>query len=185
MHYIIVPGWNGSDSEHWQSVWAAGWLPEATRITPASWTHPDRDDWVDAIEQCVRASDSEEVVLIAHSLGCFAVAQWLASDSGADRAVRGAFLVAPPDQTAETFPDLLATFLDPDPIAISTPALLVASDNDPYCTPEAAARMAGEWGIPLVTTGEQGHINSESGLGDWLLGQSLLTSFVAGLGRQG
>ncbi|MFC9692419.1 RBBP9/YdeN family alpha/beta hydrolase [Kribbella sp. NPDC056951] len=182
MHYIIVPGWNGSDSDHWQSIWEADWLPGATRIEVASWTHPERDDWVDAIERAVRASD-DEVVLVAHSLGCYAVTHWLAA--AADRAqVRGAFLVAPPDQSAEAYPtELLSTFEDAG-TAVSIPAVVVTSDNDPYCTLDAAARIAGDWQIPLVATGELGHINSESKLEDWVLGQRLLTSFVAGLGRQ-
>ncbi|TDD60749.1 serine hydrolase family protein [Kribbella antibiotica] len=184
MHYIIVPGWNGSDSAHWQSIWEAGWLPGATRIAPASWTHPERDDWVDAIERSVRKCDGDEVVFVAHSLGCYAVAHWLAATASSDP-VRGAFLVAPPDQHAETFPgELLSTFLDSEPMAASVPAVLVASDNDPYCSIDAAARIADDWQLPLVATGELGHINSESNLADWPLGQRLLTSFVAGLGRR-
>ncbi len=186
MHYIIVPGWNGSDSAHWQSIWEADWLPGATRIVPASWTHPDRDDWVDAIGRSVRASSSDEVVFVAHSLGCYAVAHWLASAASGDRApVRGAFLVAPPDQRAETYPaELLSTFLDSEPAPASVPAVLVTSENDPYCSLDAATRKAGDWQIPLVTVGELGHINSESKLEDWVLGQRLLTSFVAGLDRR-
>jgi predicted alpha/beta hydrolase family esterase len=185
MHYIIVPGWNGSDSAHWQSVWETDWLPGATRIAPASWTHPERDDWVDAIGRSVRASDGDEVVLVAHSLGCYAVAHWLASAPHDDRAsVRGAFLVAPPDQEAESYPaELLSTFLDSNPVAVSVPGVLVASDDDPYCTLDAAARKADDWQLPLVSTGPLGHINSDSNLADWPLGQRLLTTFTAGLGR--
>ncbi|MGW6282588.1 RBBP9/YdeN family alpha/beta hydrolase [Kribbella sp. NPDC055071] len=180
MHYIIVPGWNGSDGDHWQSIWASDWLPAATRIAPASWTHPDRDDWTSAIERSVQDAD-DEVVLVAHSLGCFAAAEWLTGTTSTR--VRGVFLVAPPDQRAETFPaDLLATFLAPDPVAIGVPAVLVASEDDPYCSVDAAARMAAEWRTPLITTGLQGHINSDSNLGAWHLGQSLLTAFTAGLG---
>jgi predicted alpha/beta hydrolase family esterase len=185
MQHIIVPGWNGSDARHWQSVWESGWLAEAIRIEPASWTHPDRDDWTAAIERAVQKAD-DEVVLITHSLGCFAVAHWLTSTPYADAAtnrVRGVFLVAPPDQHAETFPtDVLATFVELNPVAIGLPAVLLASEDDPYCTVDAAARMAGEWQIPLITTGRQGHINSDSNLGPWPLGQDLLTAFKAGLG---
>jgi predicted alpha/beta hydrolase family esterase len=182
MHYIIVPGWNSSDSAHWQSVWETDWLPGATRIAPASWTHPERDDWVDAIERSVRAS-ADEVVFVAHSLGCYAVRHWLASTSIGDR-VRGAFLVAPPDQEAETYPaELLSTFLDSEPVAVSFPGVLVASDDDPYCTLGAAARKADDWQLPLVSAGPLGHINSDSNLADWPLGQRLLTTFTAGLGR--
>ena len=42
--------------------------------------------------------------------------------------------------------------------------------------------MAGEWQVPLITTGRHGHLNSDSALGTWPLGQNLLTAFKAGLG---
>jgi predicted alpha/beta hydrolase family esterase len=179
VQYIIVPGWNGSDAAHWQSVWESGWLAGATRIAPASWTHPDRDDWTAAIERSVKDAD-DDVLIVAHSLGCFAVAHWLTGTPNAR--VRGVFLVAPPDQRAETFPaDLLATFVDPAPVPIGLPAVLIASTDDPYCSVEAAARMTAEWQIPLITTGRDGHLNSDSDLGDWPDGQNLLTAFRAGL----
>jgi len=38
--FIIIPGLNGSDHNHWQSTWESGWLANSTRIAPASWTQP-------------------------------------------------------------------------------------------------------------------------------------------------
>ena len=43
------------------------------RISPASWDEPELDDWLEAITR-VTTPDS---VLVAHSLGCLAVANWL------------------------------------------------------------------------------------------------------------
>ena len=77
MRFIIVPGLDGSDHDHWQSAWESNWLPNATRITPASWTQPDRDDWINAIDQAV----DDDVVLITHSLGCLAATHWLTTPS--------------------------------------------------------------------------------------------------------
>ena len=42
--------------------------------------------------------------------------------------------------------------------------------------------MAAEWQVPLITTGKQGHLNADSNLGPWPVGQNLLTAFKAGLG---
>ncbi|MGW1343790.1 RBBP9/YdeN family alpha/beta hydrolase [Kribbella sp. NPDC002412] len=222
MRFIIVPGLNGSDHNHWQSVWESTWLPGATRIAPASWTTPDLPDWTKAITD---ALTPEPTVLIAHSLGCHAAAHYLTEEtelspvaatnpllpqpdgptrvrpsahlsSPADgsppstvrshqSAVRGVFLVAPPDPTAPTFPaDLLPTFTDLTPSPLPVPAVLIASDNDPYCTVDAAARLATAWGVPLIVTGSHGHLNSDSNLGSWPQGQQLLTSFLAGLGAR-
>jgi uncharacterized protein len=184
VRFIIVPGLDGSDHNHWQSTWEADWLPTATRIAPASWTNPDRDDWTTAISDAIALAD-EPVVLIAHSLGCHAAAHWLTT-VGSPTAlglVCGAFLVAPPDQQAPTFPaDRLRSFTDLRATRLPVPALLVASDNDPYCTVDAATRLANAWEIPLITTGRDGHLNSDTNLGLWPHGQQLLTSFLAGLG---
>jgi predicted alpha/beta hydrolase family esterase len=177
-----VPGLDGSDERHWQSVWETSWLPSAIRIEPSSWTAPDLDDWSKAITAAVERAGSD-VVFITHSLGCLAVAHWLSSVR--TNAVRGAFLVAPPDQLAPTFPSaLLSTFASLPATRLGRPAVLVASDNDPFCTVEAAARLAAGWAVPLITTGCQGHINSDSELGSWPTGQGLLTAFLAGLGLQ-
>ena len=181
MHFIIIPGLDGSDHNHWQSRWESGWLPAATRIAPASWTNPDLTDWTAAIDRAVSGRD--DVVLITHSLGCLAAAHWLTTTSAPS--VRGVFLVAPPDQLAATFPAaLLSTFVPLSPSPLSVPAVLVVSEDDPYCTVDAAGRLAAGWAVPLITTGRQGHINSDSGLGLWPAGQDLFTSFLAGLGSR-
>ena len=55
------------------------------------------------------------------------------------------------------------------PIARQTPALAsvaVVSSDDPYCAPPRQA-MAQAWGSELLEIGARGHINGESGLGDW------------------
>ncbi|WP_206685827.1 alpha/beta hydrolase [Kribbella qitaiheensis] len=69
---------------------------------------------------------------------------------------------------------------EPSPLGVS--AVLIASDNDPYCKVQAAGKLAAGWAVPLVTTGLQGHINSDSNLDLWPLGQDLFKCFVAGLG---
>jgi predicted alpha/beta hydrolase family esterase len=109
------------------------------------------------------------------------VAHWLSSVGSP--AVRGAFLVAPPDELAPTFPvDLLPSFTNLDPTPLPVPGVLIASDNDPYCTVDAAGRLGAAWDVPLISTGSHGHLNSDSNLGLWPDGQRLLTSFLAGLG---
>jgi hypothetical protein len=54
------------------------------------------------------------------------------------------------------------------------PSVVVASRNDPYVTLERARQFADAWGGRFVDIGDAGHINSESGLGDWPLGFTLL-----------
>ncbi|TCC49118.1 alpha/beta hydrolase [Kribbella capetownensis] len=197
MRFIIVPGWNGSDHHHWQSAWQSRWLPNATRIAPRSWSHPELNDWLRALDVAANSDadgndDGEKgLLLIAHSVGCYAAVHWLTSEREAGPsltrpqgpAVRGLFLVAPPDSLAPTFPsDLLGPFAKPPANPISVPAVIVASSDDPYCSLNAATRLAEDWQVPVVDVGPAGHINSDSTLGLWPIGQSLLTSFMAGLG---
>ncbi len=50
---------------------------------------------------------------------------------------------------------------------LASPALLIASDNDPYCTIDRAQAFAQAWkaDIEIVTGG--GHINADAGFGPW------------------
>jgi predicted alpha/beta hydrolase family esterase len=196
---VIVPGiWN-SDPDHWQSVWEREQQdehderdqhgqrdqhqqPAAVRIAPASWSDPDPDDWRDAISTAA-ASCPEPPVLIAHSLGVLAVADWLATTADAPARVAGAFLVAPPDPLGDTFPDEASGFVAPRPVPLAqrVPTRLVVSDDDPYCSADRALVFADAMGADVVRVGALGHVNVASGVGDWPAGRELLRAFEDGL----
>ena len=76
IRYLIVPGWQGSPDDHWQSHWQNS-LPNSARVEQADWLTPRREDWVAALAEAI-AADSTPVILIAHSLGCITVAHWAA-----------------------------------------------------------------------------------------------------------
>lgn len=175
MRYVIVPGINGSGETHWQSVWEAEWGPYASRIEPASWDEPDLEDWRRAIDRAAGAD--RDVVLVAHSLGCLAVADWVVRGG---RGVRGVFLVAPPDSAGPAFPAEAVTFTGLDATPLGVPGLVVSSDDDPYCTADVAQALADAWGLDRISAGSAGHLNSASGLGRWDFGRALLTAFTAG-----
>jgi predicted alpha/beta hydrolase family esterase len=180
MTFVIIPGLDGSDELHWQSRWSDEWLPDAVRIQPASWSDPDLADWSLAITRAVESA-VDDIVFVTHSLGCHAVAHWLAGTRTAR--IRGAFLVAPPDPLAPTFPvDRLPTFTSLPAVGLTVPSVLIASTDDPYCGVAGAARLAEAWATPLIAVDELGHINSDSNLGLWPQGQALFTAFLAGTG---
>src|SRR5690554_6208840 len=96
VRYLIVPGWNGSPADHWQSHWQRV-LPDCSRVQQENWSMPQRAAWVAQLEQQI-ATEQRPVVLIAHSLGCITVSHWAAQASPSLLArVRGALLVAPAD----------------------------------------------------------------------------------------
>ncbi|WP_089103582.1 RBBP9/YdeN family alpha/beta hydrolase [Streptomyces hyaluromycini] len=180
--YVIIPGIDGSDERHWQSRWEQAWGDAAVRIAPASWNRPELRDWVAAVQAAYDVAVARDggvdgrVALVAHSLGCWAAAEWLAR--ARPRAVP-AFLAAPPDPRGPAFPGAAApTFLELSARPLPGPALVVASENDPYADATASAALASGWRAPWRSVGAHGHLNSASGLGDWPVGRELLHTLV-------
>ncbi|WP_353826876.1 RBBP9/YdeN family alpha/beta hydrolase [Agromyces sp. SYSU T0242] len=172
---VLVPGVFGSGATHWQSAWERT-LPEARRIAPASWDRPDLDDWIRAVDAAVAAA-SRPPIVVAHSLGCLAVAHWAMRAPAVRRRAVGAFLVAPPDPDAAAFPPPAVGFTIADgPLPL--PSVVLGSSDDPYATPERIAAFAVAWGARLVELGPLGHVNADSGLGEWPEGLRLLEEFA-------
>lgn len=167
---LIIPGLAGSGPQHWQSRWEA-LDPRCTRLEQCDWDQPLCREWVDALERAVVAAD--EVVLIAHSLGCITVAHW--AQHGSVARVRGALLVAPADVEAEQCRQLIPACFRPIPRQpLPFVSIVVASTNDPYASLERARSFASSWGAAFEDVGAQGHINADSGLGEWEQGRALL-----------
>ncbi|MGR9054144.1 MAG: RBBP9/YdeN family alpha/beta hydrolase, partial [Gammaproteobacteria bacterium] len=57
---------------------------------------------------------------------------------------------------------------------LETLGLLVASENDPWMEFEQAERLSRRWGLAFHNAGRAGHINSESGHGEWPLIKELV-----------
>jgi predicted alpha/beta hydrolase family esterase len=167
---VIVPGWNGSGPDHWQTIWERD-HPEYVRVAHLDWRSVHRPDWVRALDRTV-LSLCGDVVLVAHSLGCLAVAWWASSRADSARRVQGAMLVAPPDLgSASGALVALASFTPVPLVRLPFPSLLVASENDPYSSIEAGASLARQWASEFVNVGLAGHINADSGHGPWLDGE--------------
>ena len=172
--FLLLPGWQNSGPEHWQSRWESQFGFE--RVEQADWEWPRRGDWMARLDEVLLQSD-EPAVLIAHSLGCQLVASW-AEHSQHTARVHAALLVAPPDTERECFPSQLHNWRPIRRSRLPFPALTVISSDDPYCTPERATQMAADWGASIFMLGAHGHINDASGLGDWPQGKALLDELV-------
>ncbi len=169
-HLLILPGWQSSGPSHWQSRWEA--LYGDVRVEQHDWMRPLRGDWIARLED-VLLSQTGPSVLVCHSLGCLLTAAW-ASHSRNTHRVAGALLVAPgdPDQ-----PELQAALKSWSPVPLGKlpfKSILLGSRNDPYCSQARARMFAEAWGSEFVDYGARGHINADSGLGDWPEGRSLL-----------
>jgi predicted alpha/beta hydrolase family esterase len=171
---LLLPGWQNSDPTHWQSRWEA--LYGDQRVEQHDWMRPLRGDWSARLEEAVLAAPGP-VVLVAHSLGCVLVAAWAAHSTQASR-VRAALLVAPGDVERDDLRQMIPGWAPIVRQPLPFPALVVAADDDPYCGPGRAEGMARDWGAGFVDAGARGHLNSESGLGEWPQGRALLDNLL-------
>jgi predicted alpha/beta hydrolase family esterase len=58
------------------------------------------------------------------------------------------------------------------------PSIVVASTDDPYGGVPFSQACAAAWGSRWESIGPRGHINADSGLGDWDEGQGWLASMA-------
>ena len=87
--------------------------------------------------------------------------------------------VAPADVDASpAIPASLGNFAGVPRTILPFPSVLVASQNDPYITPDRARLFASAWGATLFDAGACGHINVASGFGPWPQGLQILRDFA-------
>jgi predicted alpha/beta hydrolase family esterase len=181
MRFLILPGFGDSGPHHWQTLWEKR-DPRFKRVKQRDWDHPDRVEWVGALGRAI-ADYPGDMVLVAHSLACLLVAHWtLASQPRMRGRVRAAFLVAPVDPNGPAFPADATGFAPVPLFPLPFPSVVVASTNDPYSGVGYAAGLAQAWGSRCEIAGAKGHLNAESGLGDWPEGLALLESLVREVG---
>jgi uncharacterized protein len=171
---LVVPGWGDSGPEHWQSLWEKA-NPDFQRVAQRDWLYPICHEWVETLAAAIRAA-GPPVVLVAHSLGCVAIAHCV---RGTTLPIHGALLVAPPDVDRPDFPPVMEGFAPIPRERLPFPSIVVASRNDPFSDFARAEALAAAWGSRLVDAGETGHLNADAGFGPWPLGERLLATLRA------
>jgi uncharacterized protein len=174
---IIIPGYENSGSDHWQSRWEQK-LSTARRVEQDAWSKPVREDWIARAAETVNSAE-KPVLIIAHSLG---IPTAIHAIPHFNKRVAGAFLVAPPDvANPKIRPKHFMTFgpYPRDPLPF--PSILVGSRSDHYCGYKVAEDLAAAWGSLFVDGGESGHLNEASGHGPWPEGTMVFAKFVSQL----
>jgi len=173
---LVLPGYANSGPGHWQTRWEA--LDRTfVRVAMPDWDHPVCDDWCGALDRAVSAAGPQPVLLAAHSLGCLTAVVWAARHYSSSAAkVAGALLVAVPDPHGAEFPADASGYGHVPMEPLPFPTIVVASSDDPYGGVPFAERCAKAWGSRFIDIGPRGHINAESGLGDWPEGLAWLAS---------
>ena len=170
---LILAGiWN-SGPTHWQTHWEhkhPGW----SRVAHRDWNNPKCDEWVTELDAAIAGCEGTPL-LVAHSLSCAMLAHW--ARSGSALKIAGAFIVAPADPDGPAFP-VEANGFAPMPMEkLPFPSVVVASADDPFVTIERAREIANAWGSKLVEIGAAGHVNGDTGFGEWPEGEKLLEAF--------
>jgi predicted alpha/beta hydrolase family esterase len=131
---LIVPGWENSGPAHWQTLWERADPQRFRRVEQRDWDAPRPDDWIRALDAAI-AAELAPVVLVAHSLGCIAIAHWAARCA---RPVAGALLVAPADVERADTPEPIRCFAPVPLRPLPFRSILVASSNDEYLSMDRA-----------------------------------------------
>jgi predicted alpha/beta hydrolase family esterase len=170
---LLVPGLSNSSPEHWQSLWQTK-HPEYLRVQQADWETPRCADWIRTLHQSILSVGKGPLVLAGHSLACATIAHYAAKHADCEGRVAAAFLVAPSDVEAPTYPPG-STGFDPMPLRkLPFRSVVAASTDDPYVTLERAEFFARSWGSRLIKIANAGHINAASGHGPWPEGEAWL-----------
>jgi uncharacterized protein len=111
------------------------------------------------------AASAAPPVVVAHSFGCLAFVRAVLAHGAR---VPAALLVAPADPARFDLAE--ATLAAPLPL----PSTLVASTDDPWLKFVKAGALATQWGSRFASVGARGHLNVQSGHGEWPAGLALL-----------
>lgn len=167
---LVAPGLHGSGDNHWQTRWEALY-PAFERIEQWHWDRPDLHAWSAQVGHMLRRSRRPAVV-VAHSFGCLATLHCAMRAPGNLAAV---LLVAPAD------PRKFGVERELSAVRLAIPAIVIGSENDPWMPAARAVTWAAQWGADFVNAGPLGHINADSGLGDWPSGLARLEALVRSL----
>lgn len=154
---LIAPGLHNSGPDHWQSRWQR-LFPAFERVQQEDWDAPELPRWSARVDELRQRDTSRPTLIVAHSFGALATVHSVARDP---EGVAGVLLVAPADPDKFNVAALLPQQ------ALPVPSIMVGSTNDPWMAAPRAELWARRWHSRFINGGALGHINAESGLGDW------------------
>ncbi|UBV43349.1 alpha/beta hydrolase [Deinococcus taeanensis] len=174
---VIVPGLGDSGPDHWQTLWEHKF--SAAHVRQDDPDHPTPQTWSGRLQDVIDATPGD-LILVGHSCGVLNIVHWAHLTGGHPR-VKGALLVAPTDAEQADMPVLYPAVCAMAPVPLTPlpfPALVVASEDDPFAGFERAQAFAAAWEAEFISAGPAGHINAASGHGDWPEGEVLLSEVL-------
>ena len=163
---LLLHGWGGSNSPHWQS-WLAGELAKEYGYINffcfSDFDTPSLDVWKS--ELIATLEDFRPDIVICHSL---ANTLWFhLCNTSTLKMIETLYLVAPPSlhckvaEIKEFFPQDVPQNL------FAKEVLLIGSTNDPYMSTHELYELQKVLDVELKILENAGHINGDSGFGEW------------------
>ena len=170
---LILHGWGGSDTPHWQAQLAATIAKDYGTVSfPLldSCHFPSKNKWVKQVKQILQEFKPHTVV--CHSLANN-LWMWLSAEDDMVE-VDKLFMVSVP--SLKTKEKTIKSFFPcplPDNIYAKEVQIIV-SDNDPWVKLTETKEMALHFNTSLTILENAGHINEDSGYGKWELIEKLV-----------
>jgi predicted alpha/beta hydrolase family esterase len=173
---LIVPGLRDHVEDHWQTILARK-IAGAVTVPPLEHDKLSLAARVANLD-AVYSKLTGPVVLVAHSAGVMITLHW---ERRHRRPVQAALLAAPADLETPLPPgyptmDVLQEhgWLPIPRQALSFPAIVAASTNDPLASFSRTEGYARDWGAHFLDVGAVGHLNPAAGFGEWRVGEELV-----------
>ena len=164
---LLLHGWGGSDYPHWQS-WLAGEIAKdygkVSFLKFSDFEFPQIDVWKKELTE--ELAEFQPDIVICHSL---ANTLWfhMCNDETLTSIIQKLYLVAPPSLNSD-IEDLKGFFPLQAPSKLyAKEAQLITSTNDPYMNIAEANKLKEALNIDMIMLENAGHINADSGYGQW------------------
>ena len=173
MKTLILHGWGGSDTPHWQAELASEIAKNYGTVSFPLLDNchfPSKNRWLKQVKQILK--DFKPDTVVCHSLAN-TLWFWLCGEEDMLEIER-LFMVSIPslatkEKTIKTF------FPCPQPKNIYAKEVhMIISDNDPWVEIEEVKGLAIYYDATLTTVANGGHINADSGYGKWELIEDLI-----------
>lgn len=169
---LILHGWGGSDTPHWQAELSAEIAKNYGTVSFPLLDNchfPSRNRWGKQVREILK--DFKPDTIVCHSLAN-TLWFWLCEEN--IPTVKRLFMISPPSLTTDV--DTIKTFFPCTlPKKLHAKEIhMIVSDNDPYIEKIEAQTIAKHYDIPLTVIKNAGHINADSGYGKWELIEKLV-----------
>lgn len=163
---LILHGWGGSDDPHWQAKLACKIAKNYGSVSFPLLDNchfPSKNRWVKQVKEIL--NDFKPNTVVCHSLANN-LWLWLSQEDDMVEVDR-LFMVSMPSLTTKES-TIKSFFPCPQPNNIYAKEVhMIVSDNDPWVELKEAKEMASFYNAKLTTIKNGGHLNADSGFGEW------------------